>query len=270
MLSVQLNKSTWEKQRHNLARPVEQVIQQRAAAIRQFAQRDEEWAHWGTRTGASLAITATVLDRLAPAELQPYGRFWALDVSLSAADYEGLQTGPEISLRFVQTLEQVLAAMTSQVEYPPPTQLGRTRSEAAWLMEMSSAPGPGTATPLRIRKPSGPMPEKRFWGVIESTTDDRSGAFRLGWQQADRFTSRLRLLVAGLDSPAHRSAAASALGFVSDDIWEDVRAWIVSRGQDVYVRALVEPMEIASLLGALHSEDELSFGEQLLHLEGQR
>jgi hypothetical protein len=41
-----LNKSTWAKQRHALARPVEQVIQQRAATVRQFADSDEEWLSW--------------------------------------------------------------------------------------------------------------------------------------------------------------------------------------------------------------------------------
>jgi hypothetical protein len=112
------------------------------------------------------------------------------------------------------------------------------------------------------------MPEMRFWAVIKGTTDDGSGAFRLGWQQADRFTSRLRLLIAALDSPAHRSAAATTLGFVSDD----VRAWVVSRGPDAYARAVAEPKEITRLLGLLRaqgSEDELSLGERLLHLEGR-
>lgn len=269
MLSdVQLNKSTWDKQRNSLARPVEQVVQQRAAAVRQFAERDEEWAQWGARTGASLVITATVLDRWMPAELRLDRRFWALEISLDAADYESLKPGAEVSLRFVQSLEQVLVTIASQVEDPPPTQLGRTRSESDWLAQGGTDPGPGTATPLRIRQPPGPMPDKRFWAVIEGTTDEGSGAFRLGWQQADRFTSRLRLLVAALDSPAHRSAAASALGFVSDDVWEDIRAWVVSRGPDAYSRALADPVEVRRLLGALDSEDQLSLGERLLHLQG--
>jgi hypothetical protein len=174
----------------------------------------------------------------------------------------------EVSLRFAQTLEHVLLAITSQVEDPPPTQLGRTRSEANWLAQGGTDPGPGTAAPLRVREPPGPMPEMRFWAVIKGTTDDGSGAFRLGWQQADRFTSRLRLLIAALDSPAHRSAAATTLGFVSDD----VRAWVVSRGPDAYARAVAEPKEITRLLGLLRaqgSEDELSLGERLLHLEGR-
>lgn len=267
--SVQLNKSTWDKQRYALARPVEQVIQQRTAAVRQFCQRDEEWSQWGARTNASLKITATVLDHLTPAVLRLAPRFWDLDVSLSASDYEDLAPGPEVALRFVHTLEQLLVAIANKVEDPPPTHLGRSRGEIEWLEQGGADPGPGTATSLRVRKPSGPMPEQRFWTLIDRTTDDRSGAFRLGWQQADRFSARLRLLTAPLDSPNHRAAAESALGVVSDDVWEDVRAWVVSRGHDTYLSALADPAEVSAMLSSLDSEDELSLGEQLLYLEGQ-
>lgn len=269
VISVQLNKSTWERQRHTLSRPVEQAIQQRAAALRQFVDRDQDWVKWRERTGLALVINATVLDTLKPATLHPDPRVWSLDVSLSAKDYEGLIPGPEVTLRFIRTLEQVLVGVVSKVDSPPPTNLGVSKRESEWLEEGGRDPGPGARTPVRVRKPPGPMPEQRFWSVIAKTTDARSGAFRLGWEQADRFTARMRLLVAELDSPRHREAAESAIGFVSDDVWEDVRAWLVARGPDSFSQALVDPSTITAGLTALNSEDELPLGGRLLYLEGR-
>ena len=102
-VQVMLNKSTWAKQRRALSRPVEQVIQQRAASVRQFAASDEQWLSWSGPTSRSLSVTATVLDKLSQTELRPEGRFWFLDLSLSADDYVDLSPGPEVSLRFVHT-----------------------------------------------------------------------------------------------------------------------------------------------------------------------
>lgn len=263
-----LNKSTWDKQRHALARPVEQVIQQRAATAQQFADRDEQWLSWAGSTNRTLSVTATVLDKSSPVELRPEGRIWSLSLSLSAADYADLTPGPEVSLRFVQTLEQALAAVSPKVDDPPPAHLGRSRHELEWLDQGGIDPGPGMPTAARVRKPPGPMPEPRFWSVIAHTTDDRSGAFRLGWEQANRFTARMRVLVSALDHPEHRAAAERSLGFVSDDVWEDVRAWIVAQGQEAYLHALADPEAIPAALGRLSVQDELSLGEQLLYLEG--
>ena len=53
-----LNKSTWAKQRRALSRPVEQVIQQRAASVRQFAASDEQWLSWSGPTSRSLSVTS--------------------------------------------------------------------------------------------------------------------------------------------------------------------------------------------------------------------
>lgn len=269
-LSVQLNKSssTFDKQRYALARPVEQVIQQRAAAVCQFGERDLEWLQWQEPMNRRLSVEVTVLDKLVPAKLHPDRRLWSLDISISAHDYEHLTPGPEVTLRFMHTLEQVLVAIAAKVEEPPPTHLGRSKRELEWLDQGGTDPGTGTATPVRVRKPPAPMPEQRFWTMIARTTDDRSGAFRLGWEQADRFTARMRLLTSTLDSPAHREAAERVMGFVSEDVWDDVGAWVVSQGQDVYGRALADPAAISAALTSLDSEDELARGEQLLYLQG--
>jgi hypothetical protein len=266
---VLLDKSPGDKQRYALARPVEQAIQQRAAIVRKFADRDERWLYWAGSANRTLSVTAAVLDKSSPVELRPDGRFWSLSLSLSAADYADLTPGPEVSLRFVQTLEQALAAFSSKVDDPPPTHLGRSRRELEWLDQGGIDPGPGVPTTARVRKPPGPMPESRFWSVVARTTDDRSGAFRLGWEQANRFTARMRVLVSALDHPEHRTAAERSLGIVSDDVWEDVRAWLVAQGEEAYVQALADPEAIPAALGRLGVQDELSLGEQLLYLEGE-
>jgi hypothetical protein len=264
---VKLNKSTWDKQRHALAKPVEQILEQRAATVQQFAANDEQWVSWGRSSDRILSVTATVLDKLSPVELRTEGRVWSVSLSLSAVDYADLTPGPEVSLRFVHTLEQALAAISPKVDDPPPTHLGRSRRELEWLDRGGVDPGPGVATTARVRKPPGPMPESRFWSVIARTTDNRSGAFQLSWEQANRFTARMRVLVSALDRPEHRASAERSLGFVSDDVWEDVRAWLVAQGQEAYVQALADPEAIRAALDSLTVQDELSLGEQLLSLE---
>ena len=85
---------------------------------------------------------------------QPDGRV-QLDLSLSADDYVDLSPGPEVSLRFVQTLEQALEAVAVKVDDPPPTHLGRSRRELEWHRQGGVDPGPGTPTTARVRKPPG-------------------------------------------------------------------------------------------------------------------
>ncbi|WP_460627048.1 DUF4240 domain-containing protein [Intrasporangium mesophilum] len=268
---VQLNKASWlgQPQRLVVPRTVEQTIQQRAAAVRQFADNDAEWSRWTSSAKAWLSIQATFFDRPRPTVLHPESLAWSLEVSLDARDYEALAPGVEVGLRFIQTLEQVLVEIAGKVQTPPPTHLGRSRRELEWLAQGPVEPGPGSFGEVRVRKPAGPMPEGRFWSLIDSTLDERSGVFRLGWQQADRFTARMRLMIQTLDTPAHRASADSVLGFVSDDVWEDVRAWVVSGGKDAYLRVVADPGELATMLQSLDSQDDLSRGEQLLFLEGR-
>ncbi|GAA2159595.1 DUF4240 domain-containing protein [Pedococcus bigeumensis] len=261
---VQLNKAVDSVQRLVLPRPIEQSVQQRAAVVDSLARKDEAWQQWSQPVGRWLSIAATVLDKLQPAVLQPEQRIWTLHISLSAQDYEDLSPGPEVGLRFIATIEQVLADLASKLETPPPTRLTRTKRELEWLGQGGIDPGPGARTSVRVRRPPRPMPEPRFWTLIAGTVDDRSGAFRLSWHQADRFAARMRLLCATLDTPAHREAAQAVLGFVSDDVWEDVRAWAVAQGETAYRQVAADPGSIRARLASLTSQDELSIGEALL------
>lgn len=267
--SVQLDTARRSAQRMALSRPVEQLIQQRAGVVKQLVSKDDRWLQWVAGSqGRWLSIRARVLDKLEPAVLHTNPRLWSLDISLSADDYKDIGAGLQVGLRFVETIEQVLADIATKVDTPPPTQLGRTKRELEWLDQGGLEPGPGACTPLRVRRPPGPMPEARFWTLIARTVDDRSGAFRLGWEQADRFKARMRLLSAALDQPAHLEAVRTVMGFVSEDVWEDVRAWAVAQGEAAYRRALADPDWLRTRLEALDDEDELSLGEELLYLEG--
>ena len=58
------------------------------------------------------------------------------------------------------------------------------------------------------------------------------------------------------------------MGVISDDVWEDVRSWLVAQGREMYGHVLTRPEAIPSALGKLSDQDDLSLGEQLLHLEG--
>lgn len=186
---------------------------------------------------------------------------------MSVGDYADLTPGPEVTLRFVETIEAALARCRASFTQPPPDTLGRTKRERAWLADDGNDPGPGTLTPLRVRRPPGPMPVARFWDLIARTTSPGTGAFRLGWQQADRFTARMRLLVDALDDEAHRAAAAKVLGFVSDDV-EDTRAWAVSLGSDVYNAILIEPSTLTDRLRGCQSDDEIGEAGALLEFTG--
>ncbi len=259
----------FKPQRSVLPRPTEQVLQQRVGAVHDHTSTAATWTDWLNETGDhGIHVTVQFLDQLKPAVLERGPRSWWLELTMSVADYAELTPGPEVTLRFVETIEEVLARCGPKLTPPPPDRVGRTKRETAWLADGGTNPGPGTATPLRIRKPPPPMPEARLWDLISRTTSPTTGVFRLGWQQADRFTARMRLLVDALDDEAHRSAAAEVLGFVSDDVWEDTRAWAVSLGPDAYGAILREPTTLAERLRECQSDDEIGEAGALLEFSG--
>ena len=182
----------------------------------------------------TVMVTVRFLQKPMPSRLTRGPKWWDLQMSLSVADYGDLTPGPEVTLRFVQSIEAALLQCHPGVTPPPPESLGRTKRETAWLAEGRTDPGPGSLTKVRIAGSPTPMPEPRFWDLVSRTTSRDTGAFRLGWQQADRFTSRMRLLIGALDAEAHVNAAEEALGFVSQDVWQDIRAWAVSLGRHDY------------------------------------
>lgn len=145
--------------------------------------------------------------------------------------------------------------------------LGRTKREIAWLAEGHPDPGPGTPIGVRIAKTT-PLPEKRFWDLISRTVSPTTGAHRLDASQADRFTIRMRLLIEALDGDDHRSAAEKVLGFVSDDFWEDTRAWVVTLGWDRYSAVLADPHVLTKELMGLDPGGDFSHAEALLYLTG--
>ena len=75
--------------------------------------------------------------------------------------------------------------------------------------------------------------------------------------------------MATIDTSAHRQRAADVLGHVSDDVWEDVRAWLITRGRPIYDAAVRDPSVLQRALDNLESEDQLSIGERLLYSAGR-
>lgn len=264
-----LNKYDIKSQRHVLPRPAEQAIQQRLNAIADHTAASSQWVDWLEATsGTGLHVDVQFLDAPKPSRLSRQWQWWVLEMSMSVSDYADLAPGPEVTLRFVQTIEAALLKCHKGLTAAPPETLRRTKRETAWLADGHADPGPGTDNAVRIARPPTPMPEPRFWDLISRTTSPTTGAFRLGWQQADRFTSRMRLLIEALDDPAHAKAAEEVLGFVSQDVWEDTRAWVVSLGPDMYKAILDDAQQLTKRLRELDSEDDIGQAEALLYLTG--
>lgn len=264
-----LYKHDIKAQRHVLPRPAEQAIQQRINAVADYTVASRHWCDWlQAISGTGLLVTVQFLDQPKPSRLSRPGRWWELEMIMSVSDYAHLTPGPEVTLRFVATIEAALLKCHKGLTAAPPETLGRTKRETAWLADGHADPGPGTDNAVRIARPPTPMPEPQFWDLISRTTSPTTGAFRLGWQQADRFTSRMRLLVEALDDPAHAKAAEEVLGFVSQDVWEDTRAWVVSLGPDIYKAILDDAQQLTKHLRELDSEDDIGQAEALLYLTG--
>lgn len=135
------------------------------------------------------------------------------------------------------------------------------------------------------------MPEEAFWHIVDASwqaalatgldPDDTDNFDALceaqrdaltnilrqaGWQDILRFRNRF----SALHAAAYRSdlwcAAFIMNGGCSDDGFMDFRAWLISRGQAVYTRALAKPDSLADLVTD-PEYDFYSFGDFIYGLD---
>ena len=251
------------------SKEVKRLIQARAATITEHARQDERWIVWAGRRNRRFQLDVFLPEKPASSSLKLDGDWWYADLNLGADHFSELPVGPQVGLRLVATIEAVLNDLSHTVNDHPPTSLRRTKREVEWLADGGVDPGPGTVPQLRVRRIQ-PMPVERFWDLIAATVDDETGAFLLSWREADKFTGRMRLLIEDLDSTEHMAAAVSAMGWVSDDVWENVRASVVSLGRDAYKQIRTTPAALTELITATDAFEggESDLGEELLYLEG--
>lgn len=248
---------------------ISRLIQARAATINQHAGEDEGWAVWSGRRNRRFQLGVFLSGKPGPSSLSFDHDSWYGDLNLDADHFCELPVGPQIGLRLVAIVEAVLEVFSRAVGDDPPTSLRRTKRELEWLADGGTDPGPGTLPPLRVRRPS-PMPVERFWELVSATVDERTGAFLLPWKEADKFTARMRLLIEDLDSADHAAHAESVMGYLSADVWENVRASVVSLGREMYEHVRVTPAVLGELITTTEAFDggEHDLGEALLYLEG--
>ena len=248
---------------------VKRLIQARAAIITQRARVDEDWTLWIARRNRRFQLDVFLPEKPAASSLKIEGNWWYTDLNLGVDHFSELPVGPQVGLRLVATIEAALNALSPLVNDPPPTLLKRTKREIEWLAAGGVDPGPGTVPQLRVRR-TQPMPVEQFWDLIAATGDNETGAFLLSWKEADKFTGRMRLLIRDLDSADHRAAAELVMGWVSDDVWENVRASVVSLGRDTYEQVRATPAALTELIPATDAFEggESDLGEGLLYLEG--
>lgn len=266
-LQVQLDMYPWKKQRQVLPRPHEQAIQQRLGAIADYTSTAEEWLSWAEHGSGFLPVTIQFLDALKPAQLVGDRWGWSLELSMAVDDFVHLDVGPSVTLRLVQSVEAIVTQCQPHLSPVLPAFLGRTRREGTWLADGGIDPGPGTITALRVRKPAAPMPAEDLWSLIAATTSDTTGVHRLGWHQADRFTAGLRELIESLNTEENRHVADMVLGTVSDDVWEDTRVGVVTRGQEAYQAATASPECLRAALEACQDVEGIGEAGSLLYLE---
>ncbi|NHN55275.1 DUF4240 domain-containing protein [Calidifontibacter sp. DB0510] len=249
---------------------VRRLLQARAAIITEHSRLDDGWTVWAGRRNRRLQLDVFLSEKPASSGLKLDGDWWYADLNLGADHFSELPVGPQVGLRLVSTIEAVLVALSHTVDDPPPTALKRTKREIEWLAAGGVDPGPGAVPQLRVHRARCAMSVERFWGLIAATSDNETGALLLSSEEADKFTARMRLLVDDLDSSDHMTAAEVAMGWVSDDVWENVRASVVSLGRDAYEQVRTTPAALTELITATDAFEggESDRGEGLLYLHG--
>lgn len=261
--------------------PLPTRVHQRSIAIRDWEGQHPEWGEWWRAQNgrASLSIfwdwgqgpRARVRTRL-EAEPPRSGKWRraTLYVTDPMRRYDGLD--PEaVTLSFLAGLNVVLPAVAQRLELDMPGPLPPNRRERRWLEEGNEAPPPPKefAKPLVDgRKEVVPLPEAEFWALMDSLHGD-------GVQRERRLRGQLRKLslaqLAGFHATyveATRALYTEALwaltheeiGWASDDVFTDLRCWLVTRGREVYDAVRAQPASLREALTGVDLE-EIGDGE---------
>lgn len=236
------------------------ALRKRCEAIDEFGETDEAWIAWKA-AGRGTVVYLYIEDKASRGVLVSTSPKVDLEYSMWVTDFDNRREGVVAGLRLVQTLEHALRRAQAFIPVPCPTYLGRTQRELDWLAKGGIDPGPGEVGTIK-RRGRRAMARADFWEIIERV---KTGPVELDEDRADAFRLTARALVDTLSDARARRVADRVIGMVSDDVWEDVRGWVVSLGKKTYQRVVRDPGHLEDLLRDLEVMDDLSTGELLLY-----
>jgi hypothetical protein len=149
-------------------------------------------------------------------------------------------------------------------------------------VEASSVPTQQAVPPSMTVPPARVVSERAaFWAVIDSVQDvpdldDRVEAVqaaveRLNLPQLEAYQRGYVDAHRQLYTWKHWGAATAYLGFVSDDVFFDLRGWVMLHGSAAYLRFEKDPDTLGSLSLTLAADDgEVSSGEVLDYVTHER
>jgi hypothetical protein len=195
-----------------------------------------------------------------------------LNVTDAIRAYEGLD--PEaVTLTFLAGLNGLLAGVADRLEIPRPTPLPPTRRERRWLEAGNQLPAAAAAFTQPLidrRKEISALPQGDFWAVMDALTGD-------AWQRERRLRGLLRkrtlpdlaafhaayvVATRELYTKGVWEAADQAIGEASDDVFTDLRCWVVAQGQAAFDALRADPTRLQETLEGVDPE-EISGGEVL-------
>lgn len=116
-----------------------------------------------------------------------------------------------------------------------------------------------------------------FWKLIDTVSDAKSfddtmvlltdEVGRLGDEELLDFHRLVGEAHAELDNDGLYGAATALMGFVSDDVFESVRSWVILHGRGAVSRVLADPDSLVDL--SLTDEEEIGEAESLVFLAEQ-
>ena len=193
-------------------------------------------------------------------------------VSERASAYDGLAS-EAATLTFIGGVDALLRGLADRFGRPHPGPLGHTRREKRWLEEGGEPPSPSTflSKPLTDRRvPVPALPEEHFWRVMDALSGDgelrerrlRGQLRKLTLAQLAGFHARYVQMTMGVYTKPVWVAVEAVIGFASDDVFTDVRCWLVAQGRDTYDSVVRQPDRLRKVLANIDDE-ELASGEVL-------
>ncbi|MFT3876807.1 MAG: DUF4240 domain-containing protein [Propioniciclava sp.] len=229
--------------------------------MREFAATDGDWVRWKHSFGSGfLSLMVSFREDHAKPRLRVRHDVVEVDLCVSVRRFEGL-SGARLTARAVELLEEVLVSVQRTTSPPCPWFLGRTKRECeAGYSRPERAPEPRDIT---IVPQPRLMSAAEFWRRVDehrlpSPRPSAAGA---------RFSERCRLLMAGLDTERHRACGESVLGFISDDVWEDILVWLVLQGERKYHRFVKDEAALVKQLAVFEEREPEFDGSWLAELE---
>lgn len=259
-------------------------VHQRTIAIERWQQENPDWGAWwraAERQRGSLAVNwdwsrgsrgrsqaRLDLNSAASDELE----FYSLAVTDHPSNYAGLDA-EAATLTFVANLNALLGAVADRLDLARPEPIPPTRRERRWLEDGNQAPQPvgDLAKPLVDRRQEvQPLHEAEFWTIINSLNGNeeqrerrlRGQLRKLTLPQLAGFHARYVWATRELHTSALWSVADEAIGWASDDVFTDLRCWLVGQGQSVFDSVRADPNRVRESLEGIDLED-IGYGEAL-------